>query len=71
MPTTIQVRTNAKLKKDVQKILEEIGLDMSSAITVYLKKIVITGSIPFPLSTIHDLNIEKEQSMDEAPVTTP
>ena len=63
MPATIQVRTDAKLKKDAQKVLEEMGLDLSSAINVYLRQIVFTGSIPFPLRTVNGFTPEQENQI--------
>lgn len=47
MSTTIQVRTDAELKKDVQHILSGLGLDLSTAINMYLSQIRQTGGIPF------------------------
>ncbi|MFH0770008.1 MAG: type II toxin-antitoxin system RelB/DinJ family antitoxin [Candidatus Peregrinibacteria bacterium] len=59
----IQVRTERKLKKQVQKILESIGLDMSGAIKLYLHQIVITQGIPFPLRTVNGFTVEQERRM--------
>ncbi|HAI98807.1 TPA: type II toxin-antitoxin system antitoxin, RelB/DinJ family [Candidatus Peribacteria bacterium] len=61
--TAIQVRTDNKLKKDAQKVLESIGLDMSSAIKLYLHQIVITQGIPFPLRTVNGFTVEQERRM--------
>ena len=47
MRTTIQVRTEKKLKEDVQTILDGIGLDLSTAINMYLTNIRNSGGIPF------------------------
>ena len=44
---TIQIRIDEKTKKSAKKVLDEIGIDMSSAIKVYLKQIVIHQNIPF------------------------
>lgn len=63
MSTTIQVRTKAKLKKDVQKVLEALGLDLSSAINVYLRQIVLTGSIPFEIRTVNGFTPAQERRM--------
>lgn len=63
MPSTIQVRTDAKLKKNAQKILDQLGLDLSSAINVYLRQIVITGSIPFEIRTINGFTPAQERRM--------
>ena len=68
--TTIQVRIDDKTKKDAKKVLNELGLDMSSAIKVYLKQIAITKSIPLTLQTENGLTPEFEdlvlRSDDEA-----
>lgn len=47
MSTTLQVRTDETLKKDVQQILAGLGLDLSTAINMYLSQIRQTGGIPF------------------------
>ncbi len=61
--STIQVRTDGKLKKRVQKVLKDIGLDLSSAINLYLRQIVITESIPFPIRTENGFTPEQERKI--------
>ncbi|PIR53190.1 type II toxin-antitoxin system antitoxin, RelB/DinJ family [Candidatus Peregrinibacteria bacterium CG10_big_fil_rev_8_21_14_0_10_49_10] len=58
--TTIQIRTQAKTKKNVQKILGELGLDMSTAINMYLVQIEKIGGIPFPILTENGMTPEAE-----------
>jgi DNA-damage-inducible protein J len=60
---TIQVRTDDNLKKKAQDVLKEIGLDLSSAINVYLRQIVLTGSIPFQIRTVNGFTPEQEEQM--------
>lgn len=60
---TIQVRTDGKLKKRVQKILKQMGLDMSTAIKLYFQKIVLTESIPFSIRTVNGFTPEQEQAI--------
>lgn len=43
---SIHVRIDDKLKRDVQKILRKIGLDVSSAVKLYLHQIVLNEEIP-------------------------
>jgi DNA-damage-inducible protein J len=66
----IQVRVDAKLKKDAEKILEEIGLDMPTAIRVFLKKLVKTKRMPFSLDanrlTENGFTPEQEEEILEA-----
>ena len=68
MSSTIQVRMNPKLKKEVQKILDVIGLDMSGAINIYFRHISLVQGIPFPLRTVNGFTIEQEKQLlrDEA-----
>lgn len=58
--TTIQIRTQEKTKKNVQKILAELGLDMSTAINMYLVQIEKVGGIPFPILTENGMTPEAE-----------
>ena len=48
--TNVQIRVESALKKQADKVLDNIGLDMPTAFRVFLKKIVATRSIPFSLS---------------------
>lgn len=64
--TTLQIRIDPKTKKSAQKILEELGLDMTTAITVYLKRIVTKKGIPFELITENGLTLEQEAAILEA-----
>ena len=61
--TTIQVRTQAKTKKNVQKILSELGLDMSTAINIYLVQIEKQGGIPFPVLTENGMTLKAEREI--------
>lgn len=61
--TTIHIRTNPKLKKNAQRVLKQLGIDMSSAMNLYLQQIVITESIPFPIRTVNGFTPEQEREM--------
>jgi len=63
MTTTIQVRSTSKNKKAVQKILAELGLDMSTAINLYLVQIILHGGIPFPVTTENGMTPEQENEI--------
>ena len=64
--TTLQIRIDTKTKKSAQKILQELGLDMTTAITVYLKRIVTKKGIPFELITENGLTLEQEVAILKA-----
>ena len=45
--TTIQIRIDEKTKDEARKIFDKLGIDMSAAIKMYLKKVVESKNIPF------------------------
>ena len=61
--TTIQVRIDAKTKRESKRILDLIGLDMSSAIKIMLRNIIITKSFPFELRTENGFTVAQEMEM--------
>lgn len=46
---TINIRIDDSLKKDSEKVLNEIGLGMTAALTIFLKAVVRNNGIPFIL----------------------
>jgi len=48
--TNINVRTDAELKTKAQNVLSKLGMDVSTAINIYLVQIVEKGGIPFDLT---------------------
>ena len=57
---TINVRIDKNIKKQAQKVVEELGLDLSSAVKLFLNKVVMTKSIPFELRTVNGYTPEYE-----------
>lgn len=47
---TLEVTLNPALKKKAAKVLDGLGLDLESAVRVFLTKVVATHSIPFALA---------------------
>lgn len=43
----IQTRVDTNLKNDASKLFDSLGLDMSTAIKIFLKKCLSEGGIPF------------------------
>lgn len=50
----IQVRVEEVLKRDAMKVLDKIGIDMPTAIRVFLKRIVAENGIPFNINLPKD-----------------
>ncbi len=44
---SITVRTDIQAKKDAQRILSSLGLDMSTAINIFLRQVIQEEGIPF------------------------
>ena len=63
----INIRVDDSLKENVEKILEDMGLNMTTAITIYLKEIVRSKQIPFTIVS-NIKNIEENVSSKEEPV---
>lgn len=62
----IQLRIDDKTKNSAKKVLDELGVDMSSAIKVYLRQIVINQGIPFKLVTENGFTPEEEREILKA-----
>lgn len=63
--TTINIRVDEKLKKQAEEIFEEIGLGMTSALTIFLKAVVRNNGIPFSLEIPNKDTIEAFKEVEE------
>jgi len=50
MSSTITIRVEENVKKEANNIFKEVGMDMSTAINIYLKQVIRSNGIPFPIS---------------------
>jgi DNA-damage-inducible protein J len=52
MPKTeaIRAQIEPKLKADAERILEELGLDVSDAIRVFYRQVVLRNGLPFDVA---------------------
>ena len=46
----INIRTTSELKDNANNVLTRLGLDMSTAINLFLTQVVDKNAIPFPLT---------------------
>ncbi|MBJ7380077.1 MAG: type II toxin-antitoxin system RelB/DinJ family antitoxin [Polynucleobacter sp.] len=49
LTTDIRCRIDAKTKADATQVIETMGLTISDAIRIFLKRVALEGSIPFDL----------------------
>ena len=55
----INVRTDAEIKAQAQKIFESIGLDLSTAVNLFLKQTVKANNLPFTVGMSYAYPAEK------------
>ena len=63
MTTTIQFRTDPRTKKTAQKILEKLGMDLSTAMNIYLVQIIQKQGIPFAILTENGMTPAEEKEL--------
>lgn len=63
MTTTIQVRVDAKVKKEAQAVFENMGLDLSSGVKLYLTQVVREQGLPFTPRTINGFSSAYEAKL--------
>lgn len=51
MNSLLTVRINPKTKKAAKKTLENLGLNLSAGVTLFLEQVAETESIPFTIAT--------------------
>ena len=60
------LRVDEKTKQSAKKVFESLGLDMSSAVKLYLHQVIINKGIPFPLLTENGLTPQQEDEILKA-----
>lgn len=64
--SNIQIRIDEKEKKEAKKIFEKIGLDMSSAIKLFIRQATLRKGLPFLLTTKNGFTLEEEADIIKA-----
>ena len=62
---TINVRIDPDTKSDAEKLFSYFGMSISEAITIFLRKSIIEGGLPFDVRQ-PSFNKETEAAMQEA-----
>jgi DNA-damage-inducible protein J len=61
--STIQLRIDRATKKRAQNVFKKLGIDISSAIKMFLNKTIKTKSIPFTVRTVNGYTPEFEEML--------
>lgn len=62
--TNINVRVDADLKKSAEELFSDLGLNMSTAINMFLKAAVNCEGIPFELKRVES-NVVTQSALNE------
>lgn len=47
--TTLTIRISPSVKQQAEQILSSLGLSMSTAVEIFLRQVIFTNGIPFPV----------------------
>ncbi len=61
--TTLHVRLDEKHKKRAQKILAQLGLDLSQVVRLFIHQICITDGVPLQILTENGFSVEEEEAL--------
>ncbi len=50
----VNIRLDEDLKKQTEKLLADMGLNMTTAVNIFLRQVLRTGGIPFEITTRKD-----------------
>lgn len=64
MMETINIRMDKNLKVDFEKFCQDMGMSMTTAFTVFAKKVVSEERIPFEIGRKR-MNPETQEALDE------
>jgi len=62
---TVSVRIDPELKEKAEKVLKEVGMSTSKAITLFYKEIVLCNGIPFRVGLPYKMPIFEDQLTKE------
>ena len=65
----LQIRIDSKMKKEAKQVLAGLGMDMSSAIKIFLRQVINTKNFPCEIRdanglTLHGAGILRESIID-------
>lgn len=61
----INVRVDETMKKEVETLYKELGLNMSTAINLFLKKCLLEQGLPFELKLPNKKTMEAIQDIEQ------
>ena len=68
--TVLQIRVDEELKNNANMVLEDIGLDLSTAIRMFLNKTVTLNGLPFEINNRIKRAGKKDQTVEKEYLNT-
>lgn len=68
--TMLQIRVDEELKNNANMVLEDIGLDLSTAIRMFLNKTVALNGLPFEINNRIKRAGKKDQTVEKEYLNT-
>ena len=62
---SVHVRLDETLRNDATAVVERLGMNLSSAITLFLNQVVLSRGIPFALNIPQEFNQETVMALKE------
>ncbi len=62
----LQIRIDSKMKKEAKQILAGLGMDMSSAIKLFLKQVINTKNFPCEIRDANGLTLRSAEVLRES-----
>lgn len=60
----LQVRVDKETKERAAAIFESMGLDLSTAVRIFLRKVILTNGIPFAIS-VEETRIKAKMALEK------
>lgn len=65
MDTTISFRTDSATKEEARKLYSDLGLDLSTALNMFLKQSLVDNGLPFTPHRENPLNAQARHEAEE------
>jgi addiction module RelB/DinJ family antitoxin len=62
----VHIRIPAALKREAEKVINALGLDISSAIRLFFTQLALQQTLPFPLPTLRQASAKTKKIVNEA-----
>jgi len=65
----LQIRIDSKTKKEAKTILDNLGMDMSTAVKLFFRQIINSRNIPFELRGENGLTLRHAELLRESEIS--